>query len=456
MKILVIVLQFLPRHSTGTEVYTYKLAKALQQRGHDVRVYAAHRDDSRPQGAMEREEFDGLPVYAAVHNYEFPVFRSTYVVPEMERNLESILEEFAPDVAHVQHLHTHSIGYLPMLKSRGVPILFTLAEYHLMCVRAWLVKPDFSLCPGPDFDECAKCNLQWPPPHRNGWLAKLLAPDPKSPKPERSFRRFLDKIRRRLRHGEERAAIELRWNEHREALRHVDQFIAPSRFLRDQFVQHGMIESERIEYSDYGFDHAPFADCKQRENTGAPLVVGFIGSIAEQKGVHVLVDACRGFSPSEVTLEIHGDLGGFPGYAARVQAPPLHEGIRFFGRYDNTRIGEILGRFDVLVIPSLWFENSRSRSTRLSWPACPSSPATRAAWPSSSNTRRAGCSSGSAMPRTWRANCAACWTRQDCSHGSAPGSPPSRRSKRTRRIRSDVWSCCSRRRAEILRTRVRS
>ncbi|PIE25691.1 MAG: hypothetical protein CSA62_00440 [Planctomycetota bacterium] len=358
MKILVIVHQFLPRHSTGTEVYTYKLAKALQQRGHELRVFAAHRDASRAQFEMEREEFDGLPIYAAVHNYQFEDYRSIYVIPEMERHLESILDEFQPDVAHIQHLHTHSIGYLPILKSRGIPILFTLAEYFLLCVRSWLVKPDFSLCAGPDFEECAKCNIQWPAPKRESWLAKLLALDPKKPKPKYSLRRFLDKRRRRFWLEGERRAVARRWNEHIEALGHVDQFIAPSRFLREQFIKHGMIAADRIEYSDYGFDHSPFANCSPRSHTEPPLVVGFIGSIAEQKGVDVLVDACRGFSPDQVRLEVHGDLGSFPKYAAKVQAPPLHEGIRFFGRYDNRRIGEILSRFDVLVVPSLWFENS--------------------------------------------------------------------------------------------------
>ena len=34
------------------------------------------------------------------------------------------------------------------------------------------------------------------------------------------------------------------------------------------------------------------------------------------------------------------------------------EHLRFRGRYANERVSEILGELDVLVVPSLWYENS--------------------------------------------------------------------------------------------------
>ena len=358
MRILVIVHQFLPRNSTGTEVYAYKLAKALQARGHELCVYATFRDASRPQFEMDRSSYDGLPVYEVVHNHLWEDFRATYRSPRMEEHLETVLDEFRPDVVHVQHLHFHGIGTLERLKQRGIPILYTLAEYVLLCHRAWLVRLDFSLCSGPEPAECARCALQWPAPERSSWLARALALDPRRPKPRLSLRRFLDKQRRRLFPAADIRAMELRWQEHVEALAHVDRFIAPSRFLRDKFVEHGLVPADRIHYSDYGFDHEPFRESLPRSDRRSPLVVGFIGSVAQQKGVDVLVEACSTFRPDELVLHVHGDLDSFPEYGRRVRQLAQHEGVRFFGRYDNARIAEVLAEFDVIAVPSLWYENS--------------------------------------------------------------------------------------------------
>src|SRR5262245_16656946 len=39
MNILMVLHQFLPRHVAGSEVYTFRLAQALQRRGHRVQLY---------------------------------------------------------------------------------------------------------------------------------------------------------------------------------------------------------------------------------------------------------------------------------------------------------------------------------------------------------------------------------------------------------------------------------
>jgi glycosyltransferase involved in cell wall biosynthesis len=366
VRILVIVHQFLPRDSAGTEVYTYKLAKALQARGHELCVYHTHRDPDRPQHELTRGEHDGLPVRSAVHNHWFGDFRGVYKNERMEENLVRVLDEFRPDLVHVQHLHLHSIGYLDIIADRGIPIVFTLAEYLLLCLRSWLVKLDFSLCEGPSPQECARCAIVWPGPrnavarklHPRGSMERIRYGDPRL-RPRYSLRRFLGKVRRRISSASEVRAVELRRQEHEAALARVDLFVAPSRFLMGKFVEHGLVAADRIVFSDYGFDHAPFEGCRPREGgrTG-PLRIGYIGSIAEQKGVHLLVEACNGLPEDALECRIHGDLDAFPRYAEEIRGRHRHPGVRFLGRYDNVRIGEVLSGLDVLVVPSRWFENS--------------------------------------------------------------------------------------------------
>ena len=348
MRILVVVHQFLPRDSAGTEVYAHRLAKALQARGHELSVYYTVRDPARPQYALRRGVYDGLPFFEVVHNHEFPDFRSVYKDARMEQHLRTVLDAVRPDVVHVQHLHLHSIGYPEIIKERGLPIVFTLAEYLLICLRSWLVKPDFTLCEGPAVEECARCATRVSPPIK---AVRVQS----GPRPRYSLRRFLGKVQRRFRPRSYVPEVERRWREIKRALDRVDLFIAPSRFLRDRFVESGMVAAERIVYSDYGMDRTPFARLPPRASDGT-LRVGFVGSIAEQKGVHLLLEAFAGIDDARIECRIHGDPGAFPAYSGALR--PKAGNVRFLGRFDNARVGEVLAELDVLAVPSRWFENS--------------------------------------------------------------------------------------------------
>jgi glycosyltransferase involved in cell wall biosynthesis len=92
----------------------------------------------------------------------------------------------------------------------------------------------------------------------------------------------------------------------------------------------------------------------------ARLRVGFIGTLYEHKGAHILLDAVRSL-PTEipVALKIYGNESEFPEYAARLRRISANEPrIEFFGTFPNDRIGEIFSSLDVLVVPSIWYENT--------------------------------------------------------------------------------------------------
>src|SRR5262245_51481445 len=109
MKILMVVHQFLPRHLAGSEVYTYRLAQALQARGHRVHLFFTEIRPDRPQYELTHGEFDGIPFSEAVHNRFFTTFGHSYRDPDMERLFEQVLDRTRPDLIHLQHLYLHSI-----------------------------------------------------------------------------------------------------------------------------------------------------------------------------------------------------------------------------------------------------------------------------------------------------------------------------------------------------------
>ncbi|MEJ5200530.1 MAG: glycosyltransferase, partial [Anaerolineae bacterium] len=138
----------------------------------------------------------------------------------------------------------------------------------------------------------------------------------------------------------------------------VDLFVAPSRFLRDQYVRHGF-PAERIVVLENGLDTA-----RLQHEPDPPLPVpltrphfGFLGALAWQKGVHVLIDAFNQM-PQNASLTVYGDETTFPDYVARLKAAARHPHIRFAGRLDPRYVGAALRQMDALIVPSLWYENS--------------------------------------------------------------------------------------------------
>jgi len=89
------------------------------------------------------------------------------------------------------------------------------------------------------------------------------------------------------------------------------------------------------------------------------LRIGYLGQIAWHKGVHVLVEAARRIDDPRLSVDIYGDVNHFPDYASRLKR--LAEGdarIRLAGTYaGQNEVGKILQELDVIVVPSIWYEN---------------------------------------------------------------------------------------------------
>jgi len=85
----------------------------------------------------------------------------------------------------------------------------------------------------------------------------------------------------------------------------------------------------------------------------------YVGALAWQKGVHVLVDAFRQLGDVGASLRMWGSPSAFPDYAAELRSRAAGcPWIRFEGEIHHNRVGEALAWADYLIVPSLWWENS--------------------------------------------------------------------------------------------------
>jgi glycosyltransferase involved in cell wall biosynthesis len=92
-----------------------------------------------------------------------------------------------------------------------------------------------------------------------------------------------------------------------------------------------------------------------------PLRFGYVGALAPHKGIHVLVEAFRKVvdaRPGLATLSIHGSTGWLPRYVSDLRHAARGYDIDFPGEFRHQDVAAIYRELDVLVVPSLWWENA--------------------------------------------------------------------------------------------------
>jgi glycosyltransferase involved in cell wall biosynthesis len=361
MRLAYVVHQFLPRYLTGTEQYVRSLAHGMQARGHRVEVLAyAPQLQHEAQGrmAVERDEdVEGIPVRRiGVHpdgspnpklaDYENPLAGALF-----GRFLDARAAAGAPfDVVHVIHPRLLGSAAITEPKSRRLPVAVHLMDFWFLCPNFMLLRRGGELCDGPPEGGlgCVPCI----DPGLGSWLQRTgLAVEARA-LGERSL------AVAGLAAGPARSAHALVARQGRlfGVLQQADAIVAPSRFLQQKFEAAGFPRG-RIRHLPYGIDGRRIAGVTPRGGSG--LEVGFLGSLAPHKGLHVLLEAARGLPGDGFSVAVHGDPATHPEYSGPAQAAVAGDRrFRFCGAFPSDRLGAVLQQLDVVVVPSLWYENT--------------------------------------------------------------------------------------------------
>lgn len=374
MKVLLVSHGFPPRANAGTETYTADLGAALAARGHEVVVFAATKDISRPDLTLAERVHRGVRVRELVQNLFHASFRETWDEPRVEAAFARELERFRPDVVHFQHLMYLSAGCVGLARASGAAVLYTLHDYWLTCARfGQRVHADETLCEVVDTARCGTClaGFKWaqrPLERRMGTaLAAVRSLSGVDLAP--LARGVADRMQRA---GLDDTAFEpaeapkyaLLARERLDGLRerivpHVQRFLAPSRFLRERLQRELALDPARIAHLPLGVDLARFAP---RERVrGERLRVAFLGSLVPRKGPHLLLEAW-GALPAELRargeLVVHGPALAGGAYAEKLEVLARESGARLGGPLERDGVADLLARTDLVVVPSTWWENS--------------------------------------------------------------------------------------------------
>ncbi|WP_018426708.1 glycosyltransferase family 4 protein [Hoeflea sp. 108] len=326
MRILVAAHNHPALHPGGTEIFAHDLFRAYQRAGHEALFLGAtnqvHRQ-IRPGTSFQGlgDAADEVLLWSGHFDRFYMSQVDLYgVVPD----LVELLSDFRPDVVHIHHLLLIGAEF-PHIVRRTLPdcrIVMTLHDYYPICHHDGLMvrTSGKELCHTASPDRCHACFKDIP----------------------------LDRFALRERHL-------------KALLSTVDHFVAPSRFLRQRYVNWELAE-DAISVIPNGLPVRP-KPIATPDRAGRPTVFGYFGNLNPWKGTTVLLEAARLLIEEglEFELRVHG---GVP-FQSEVFVSEVDRlfsetapTVQRRGPYRREDVAELVAAVDCTVVPSIWWENA--------------------------------------------------------------------------------------------------
>jgi len=242
----------------------------------------------------------------------------------------SLLQRIKPDIVHLHHYTNVGLEFIALVRqiTPQARIIVTLHEYLALCHHyGQMIKTGSGeLCDNANPSACASCFKDIPP---TDFLLRSLF-----------IKSHFDK---------------------------VDLFIAPSKFLRQRYIDWG-IPAWQIIVLDNGTQPVDAPPPRPRADSERRAVFGFFGQINAYKGVLQLLTAFDYLSQvppdlsAGIRLVVHGaNLDANPPAfvdAFRALLARTSQRVHFAGPYQRKDLGRLITAVDWVVVPSIWWENS--------------------------------------------------------------------------------------------------
>jgi glycosyltransferase involved in cell wall biosynthesis len=305
---------FYPPYSFGGDgIFVHHLSNELARRGHLVDVIhcidayrlLAHKEppgayDDHPNVTVHGIEsgFGGLSPLVTQQT-GFPVFKSSRILEILRKGFDVI------------HYHNISLIGGPGILAYGQGVkLYTMHEYWLLCPTHVLFKSNRAACFEPD---CLRCCLVYKRPPQWWRYFGLLE----------------------------------------SMVKHVDAFIAPSRFIRDKHYQMGL-EAPIVHLPCFiPVTEAPPSNSEAMtdEAQETPYFL-FVGRMEKLKGLQTLIPIFLKHQKAELLI------AGSGSYEPQLRRLAVGNGnVRFVGYLSGPQLEALYRRAVAVIVPSLCFES---------------------------------------------------------------------------------------------------
>ncbi len=240
-----------------------------------------------------------------------------------------LIRALKPTVVHTHHYAHLGLEYLRVIKQvdPAIKILMTLHEYMAICRnQGQMIKTGgFRLCSRSSPDDCSRCF------------------------PDSSSEDFWLRKHYFMSHFE-----------------FVDQFVSPSEFLRQRYIEWGLKPDKIMVIENGQSDEEPLPP-RPLAAGEARNRFGFFGQITPFKGLDVVLEALallKEEDSGKIVLEVHGanlelQPEDYCKKVERLRAPLMERGVvQWVGPYQPHELRSRMAGVDWVVVPSIWWENS--------------------------------------------------------------------------------------------------
>jgi len=358
MKILLITHFFPPQHNAGTENYTLGIAKGLQLRGHQVQVLCAGNwaEGNEYWNGVVSDVYHGVLTRRINLNWTKSADpnRVLYYSEPVKNWLSDLLVAEKFDIVHITSAYSLGAGILSSIKERRIPIVLTLMDFWFLCPTLQLIRSDGTLCDSiTSPSECQSCLMDGSGLRRK--LGRLGVSSGLQTKIWAGLAGYPQLTKHRGLRGKLLNMIE-RKEALRDALELPDLVLSHSQVIRRMFSRHTQRDIKVLR-NGHELSWLGQYDGKTPSDT---LRIGYIGQIIPVKGVHLLVEAFKKAKFDDaVILNIWGAPEKDPGYAAELRKSiGAFTGIHLRGPFEHDYLGKVFSEIDILVVPSIWYENA--------------------------------------------------------------------------------------------------
>lgn len=301
---------------SGTEEYLFELMDLLQDRGHETALFSMadargestpydrhfipHIDFKEEAGWMKKTRLAAHAIYSK----------------HARKKIREMIRDVRPDVAHVRNIYHHlSPSILWELKAQRIPVLYHLNDFKLLC-------PSYNLVAQGQACEACKGGAYWQA-LRSGCYPGIA---PRMALVAESYVQYWLKTYRQC----------------------VDLFLAPSRFVREKFVEHGWDDSKFDVLPHFQNVHTTLGS---RTAPGGPVL--YVGRLSAEKGIADLLQAMRRLPRTRLILA--GD-GPQRGDLYRLATSLELGNVEFVGHVGRAERDRLIADSRFTVLPSRAYE----------------------------------------------------------------------------------------------------
>ena len=292
----------------GDCIYMLNLEQLLKEHGHEVAVFA-----------MDYPENLDTPwkKYFPSNMNKLMALTRPFGSQEVKRKFGRLLDDFNPDVVHINNVHTQLSPVIAELaRKRCIKVVWTLHDYKLLCPRYDCLRDGKEICEKCFGGDKTPCKIY----------------------------RCMKGSRLASEVGYREAVM---WNRERlEAC--TDLFICPSGFMAEKMAQGGF-RKEKLKVL------CNFIDTKKcrKDNYDKEDYYCYVGRLSHEKGVATLIEAAARLP---YRLKVIG--GGPLSEELKIKNEQLKGNVEFLGFRQWDDIKNIVGKARFTVIPSEWYENN--------------------------------------------------------------------------------------------------